>query len=42
MGDGWIMVSGLGKVSLDEVDEMMQNGSLKKVAVNGKNYYMKA
>jgi hypothetical protein len=42
MGDGWIMISGLGKVTADEVDDMMANGTLKKVAMNGKYYYMKA
>ena len=42
MGDGWIMVSGLGKVTSDEVTAMLKSGELKKVAKEGKKYYMKA
>lgn len=41
MGDGWIMVSGMGKVGLSEVDEMLKSGTLKMVASGGKKYYMK-
>ena len=41
MGDGWIMVSGMGKVGLSEVDEMLKSGTLKMVSSGGKKYYMK-
>ena len=41
MGDGWIMVSGMGKVGLSEVDEMLKSGTLKMTSSGGKKYYMK-
>jgi len=41
-GSGWVMISGFGKVTLDEIDQMVDDGFLKKVEMNGKKYYMKA
>ena len=41
-GSGWVMISGFGKVTLDEIDQMVDDGFLKEVEMNGKKYYMKA
>lgn len=42
IGDNWVYISGLGKVTTDEVDQMLEHGTLKEVVMNGKIYYMKA
>ena len=42
MGDGWIMISGMGKFSPEEVEQMVNDGFVKEQVLNGKVYYMKA
>ena len=42
MGDGWILISGMGKFTPDEVEKMVADGYLKEKVLNGQVYYTKA
>lgn len=42
MGDGWILISGMGKFTPEEVEQMVNDGYLKEQVLNGKVYYTKA
>ena len=41
VGNGWVSVSGYGRLGFEEVDKLLQSGAVREVMRNGKLFYEK-